>query len=338
MKFIMTAAAVAFAIVSTLQADDNFDVATLDIPGNALNIIHFTVPTSGSPVVAITKTIALPSGADFLVRNAGCDHIYTSAGNQIVDLNVSASTTTSTVTTARMRRLQITNPNCLCFGVSPIIGKPAFQSSPLPALAPAEVANPATTRFSDLTALSAGGDAFLAAVREVTGTDHGEVHRLNASSCPPTLVSTFDIGANKAAFAIAPISPTTAFVSVLGEKDLQIVNFTAATIRPAGIVNLPPKPRLVRRLDSLPNRHYVIDLDGQISFLDSGATPPTILQNLVAGGSPSVALVDPANKWLVVLDRTKSDARLFAISGNNVDPTPRVAPMTVPVNDAVMLP
>ena len=109
MKFIMTAAAVAFAIVSTLQADDNFDVATLDIPGNALNIIHFTVPTSGSPVVAITKTIALPSGADFLVRNAGGDHIYISAGNQIVGLNVSASTTTSTVTTARMRRPQSTS-------------------------------------------------------------------------------------------------------------------------------------------------------------------------------------------------------------------------------------
>lgn len=339
-RFIIAVAA--FVLVSPLHADDVFTVATLDTPANALNILQFTIPVSGSPTVTTTKSVRLPSGSEYLVRNAAGDHLYISAGSagQIVDVNVSTGAATPTVAIGLPRRLQITNSTCLTYGVSPAMGKPALEASPLPTLAPAAVANPATTRFQDLTVLSAGTSAFLASIRDVTGTDHGEVHRLDASACPPTPVKTISLGPNKAAFAIAPTSASTALVSVLGEVDLLAVNFAASSKAPAGIANLPPKPRLVRRLDELANRHYVIDQDGQISLLDTGATPPVILANLVVGPSPSVALVDPAKKWLVVFDRNSpSDARLFDISTGTVNPAAaKVVRLSAPVFDAVMLP
>jgi len=329
-------------LVSAAHADDTFTVATLDTPGNALNILQFTIPASGPPAVTVRKTVRLPSGPEFLARNAAGDHLYVSAGSagQIVDVNVSTGTAASTVAIGLPRRLQVTSPACLTYGVSPATGQPALETSPLPTLAPAAVASPATTRFQDLTVLGAGTSAFLASTRDVTGTAYGEVHQLDASACPPRLVKTLSLGANKAAFAISPTGASTALVSLLGGVDLQSVNFATSTMAPAGIANLPPKPRLVRRLEELANRHYVIDQDGRISLLDTGVTPPVILASLVVGPSPSVVVVDPAKKWLVVFDRSQpSDARLFAISGGTVDPaTVKVVRLTAPVHDAVMLP
>lgn len=335
-------AVVAFVLASALQADDVFTVATLDTPRNALNILQFTIPVSGTPTVTVTKSVKLPSGSEYLVRNAAGDHLYISAGSagQIVDVIVSTGAATSTVAIGLPRRLQITGSTCLAYGVSPAMGKPAFEASLLPTLAPAAVASPATTRFQDLTVFSAGTSAFLASIRDVTGTDHGEIHRLDASACPPTLAESISLGPNKAAFAIAPTGASTALVSVLGEVDLLAVNFAASTKAAAGIVNLPPKPRLVRRIEELANRHYVIDQDGQVSLLDTGVTPPVILANLVVGPSPSVVLVDPAKKWLVVFDRNSpSDARLFEISSGTVNPAAaKVVRLAAPVFDAVMLP
>ena len=336
-------AAIAFLLlVSPANADDVFTVATIDTPGNALNMFRFTVPSSGAPTVTLVKTVRLPSGSEFLSRNDAGDHVYVSAGSagQIVDVDLSAGTAAATVAFGLPRRLQVTSTACLTYGVSPAMGKPALEASPLPTLEPVMAASPATTRFQDLTVLSLGASAFLASTREVSGTAHGEVHLLNASACPPALVKTIGLGANKAAFAISPTGANTALVSVLGDADLMRVDFGTSTVAAAGVVNLPPKPRLVRQLRELTDRSYVIDQDGQVSLLDTSAMPPVIQASLVVGPSPSVALVDPAKKWLVVFDRSQSsDARLFPIASNDVDPgASRVVRLTAPVNDAVMLP
>jgi DNA-binding beta-propeller fold protein YncE len=339
----IVATLIAFVLCGSATAQDKFKVATLDTSANMFRVLEFTIPNNGTPTVAIGTPVRLPSGPEHISRAAAGDLVYVSSGSagQIVVIDVAMNKITATaVTNGLPRKLQVATPTCLLFGSSPTSGNPAVESSPLPTLAPALVASPPTTRFLDIDVLMADNLAFLASTHFVTSAEVGEIHRLDTSSCPGTLKETVALPAGKAAFAISPTSKTAALASVSGEADLFAINFTGGTATRTPIAQFPVKPRLIRRLAPLANRHYVIDLDGQVTLLDTSVMPPLIVAALVVGAGPSVALVDPAGKWLVVLDRKSPfDARLYKITSGTVDPNAAMlVRLTAPVNDAVMLP